>query len=73
MHHSIFSCIIRRRLQQNGMSARRSLLRLPLTGNHRCLRTNDVMAPRNGMKLCLLMNPDSSCNIMIVGFELSED
>ncbi|GFX58145.1 transposable element Tcb1 transposase [Trichonephila clavipes] len=37
MHHSVSVRIIRRRLQQNGMSARRPLLGLPLTQNHRRL------------------------------------
>lgn len=37
-HHSVSARTIRRRLQQSGMSARRPLLRLPLTGNHRRLR-----------------------------------
>ncbi|GFX90256.1 transposable element Tcb1 transposase [Trichonephila clavipes] len=37
-HHSMSVLTIRRRLQQSGMSARHPLLRLPLTGNHRCLR-----------------------------------
>ncbi|GFY06769.1 transposable element Tcb1 transposase [Trichonephila clavipes] len=36
-HHSVSACAIRRRLQQNGMSARRPLLGLPLTQNHRRL------------------------------------
>ncbi|GFT11614.1 transposable element Tcb1 transposase [Trichonephila clavipes] len=34
-HHSVSACTIRRRLQQSGMSARRALLGLPLTQNHR--------------------------------------
>ncbi|GFS74611.1 transposable element Tcb1 transposase [Trichonephila clavipes] len=38
MHHLVYACTIRRRLQQSGLSARRSLLGLPLTKNHRCLR-----------------------------------
>ncbi|GFW08798.1 transposable element Tcb1 transposase [Trichonephila clavipes] len=37
-HHSLFACTIRRRLQQSGLSARRPLLDLPLTQNHRRLR-----------------------------------
>ncbi|GFY02912.1 transposable element Tcb1 transposase [Trichonephila clavipes] len=37
-HHSISARTIRRRLQQSGLSARRSLLGLPLTQNHRRLR-----------------------------------
>ncbi|GFX63049.1 transposable element Tcb1 transposase [Trichonephila clavipes] len=36
-HHSVSACTIRRRLQQSGQSARRSLLGLPLTQNHRSL------------------------------------
>ncbi|GFY24272.1 transposable element Tcb1 transposase [Trichonephila clavipes] len=35
-HHSVSLRTIRRRLQQSGLSARRSLLGLPLTQNHRC-------------------------------------
>ncbi|GFX55225.1 transposable element Tcb1 transposase [Trichonephila clavipes] len=37
-HHSVSSRTIRRRLQQSGLSARRQLLGLPLTQNHRRLR-----------------------------------
>ncbi|GFT55121.1 transposable element Tcb1 transposase [Trichonephila clavipes] len=37
-HHSVSARTIRRRLQQSGLSARRSLLGLPLTQNHRRLR-----------------------------------
>ncbi|GFX19400.1 uncharacterized protein TNCV_472521 [Trichonephila clavipes] len=37
-HHSMSACTIRRRLQQSGLSARRPLLVLPLTKNHRRLR-----------------------------------
>ncbi|GFX33890.1 transposable element Tcb1 transposase [Trichonephila clavipes] len=37
-HHSVSARTIRRRLQQSGLSARRPLLRLPLTQNHRHLR-----------------------------------
>ncbi|GFV14252.1 transposable element Tcb1 transposase [Trichonephila clavipes] len=36
-HHSVSSRTIRRRLQQSGLSARRPLLGLPLTQNHRRL------------------------------------
>ncbi|GFT55873.1 transposable element Tcb1 transposase [Trichonephila clavipes] len=38
MHHSVSARTIRRRLQQSGLSARRPLLVLPLTQNHRRLR-----------------------------------
>ncbi|PRD31452.1 UNVERIFIED_CONTAM: hypothetical protein NCL1_23535 [Trichonephila clavipes] len=37
-HHSVSTPIIRCRLQQNEMSTRLPLLRLPLTGNYRHLR-----------------------------------
>ncbi|GFU92881.1 transposable element Tcb1 transposase [Trichonephila clavipes] len=37
-HHSVSAHTIRRRLQQSGLSARRSLLGLPLTQNHRRIR-----------------------------------
>ncbi|GFW40116.1 transposable element Tcb1 transposase [Trichonephila clavipes] len=37
-HHSVSARIIRRRLQQSGLSARRPLLHLPLKTNHRRLR-----------------------------------
>ncbi|GFW24385.1 transposable element Tcb1 transposase [Trichonephila clavipes] len=37
-HHSVSARTIRRRLQQSGMSARRPLLGLPSTQNHRRLR-----------------------------------
>lgn len=37
-HHPVSARTIRRRLQQNGLSARRPLLCLPLTRNHRRLR-----------------------------------
>ncbi|GFW44286.1 transposable element Tcb1 transposase [Trichonephila clavipes] len=37
-HHSVSAHTIRRRLQQSGLSARRPLLGLPLTQNHKRLR-----------------------------------
>ncbi|GFV59435.1 transposable element Tcb1 transposase [Trichonephila clavipes] len=37
-HHSVFAHTIQRRLQQSGLYARRPLLGLPLTQNHRRLR-----------------------------------
>ncbi|GFT02509.1 transposable element Tcb1 transposase [Trichonephila clavipes] len=36
-HHSVSALTIRHRLQQSGLSARRPLLGLPLTQNHRRL------------------------------------
>ncbi|GFW50584.1 transposable element Tcb1 transposase [Trichonephila clavipes] len=37
-HHSVYARTIRRRLQQSGLPARRPLLGLPLTQNHRRIR-----------------------------------
>ncbi|GFW47997.1 transposable element Tcb1 transposase [Trichonephila clavipes] len=37
-HHSVSACTIRHRLQQSGLSARRQLIGLHLTQNHRRLR-----------------------------------
>ncbi|GFU80936.1 transposable element Tcb1 transposase [Trichonephila clavipes] len=37
-HHSVSARTIRRRLQHSGLSARRPLICLPLTQNHRRLR-----------------------------------
>ncbi|GFY05324.1 transposable element Tcb1 transposase [Trichonephila clavipes] len=42
-HHSVSVRTIRCRLQQRGLSARRPLLGLPLTQNHRRSATNGVM------------------------------
>ncbi|GFX60974.1 transposable element Tcb1 transposase [Trichonephila clavipes] len=50
-------CTIRRHLQKSGISTRRPLLRLPLTGNHRRLRQQRCDkrdGQRNRMTLCLL-------------------
>ncbi|GFW30469.1 HTH_Tnp_Tc3_2 domain-containing protein [Trichonephila clavipes] len=41
-HHSVSARTIRRRLQQSGLAARRPLLGLPLTQNHRRLRSQWV-------------------------------
>ncbi|GFX26051.1 transposable element Tcb1 transposase [Trichonephila clavipes] len=41
-HHSVSARTIRRRLQQSGVSARRPLLGLPLTRNHK-LRIADTL------------------------------
>ncbi|GFT31815.1 uncharacterized protein TNCV_2035481 [Trichonephila clavipes] len=51
-------------------SVRLPFLRLPLTGNHRRLRRHNgamsgIHGQRNGMKLFLLTNPASACNIAI--------
>ncbi|GFV39346.1 transposable element Tcb1 transposase [Trichonephila clavipes] len=45
-HHSVSARSIRRRLQQSGLSARRPLLGLPLTQNHRRLRRQCLETPR---------------------------
>ncbi|GFX45625.1 hypothetical protein TNCV_176181 [Trichonephila clavipes] len=58
------------------MSARRVLLRLPLTGNHGRLRSNsaanDRHGQRNGVTLCILKNPASACSIVMVRFEFED-
>ncbi|GFX69749.1 hypothetical protein TNCV_1771171 [Trichonephila clavipes] len=59
MHHSVSARTIRRCLLQSGLSARRPLLGLLLTG---CGR-------QNGMKLSLLTSHASVCNTTMVGFE----
>ncbi|GFS57666.1 putative DD41D transposase [Trichonephila clavipes] len=76
-HHSVSTSTIRRRLQQSEMSARRPLLRLSLTGNHRHVRRqrrderqiwttewNDIMFTDE--------NPASACNITMVGIEFGD-
>ncbi|GFS57882.1 transposable element Tcb1 transposase [Trichonephila clavipes] len=71
-HHSVPARIIRRRLQQSGLSARSPLLGLPLTQNHR-RDANGAMKEgcerQNGMKLSLLTSHASVCNITMVGIE----
>ncbi|GFW54875.1 HTH_38 domain-containing protein [Trichonephila clavipes] len=71
--HSVSARTIRRCLQQSGLSARRQLLGLPLTKNHRVSATNGAMKEgcgwQNGMKLSLLTSHASVCNTTIVGFE----
>ncbi|GFV01562.1 hypothetical protein TNCV_2961551 [Trichonephila clavipes] len=72
-HHSVSARTIRRRLQQSGMSARRPLLRLPLTKATGVCATNGAIngchGQWNGTTLCLLKNPASGFNISMVGFE----
>ncbi|GFW49849.1 transposable element Tcb1 transposase [Trichonephila clavipes] len=70
-HHLVSARTIRSRLQQSGMSVRRPLLRLPLTGNHRRLR-RQWCDERQTWTLCLMTNPDSACNITMVGFEFRD-
>ncbi|GFV49676.1 uncharacterized protein TNCV_1959841 [Trichonephila clavipes] len=73
MHHSVSARTIRRRLQQSGLSTRRSLLGLPLTQNHRRLRhqwcDEEGCGWQNGMKLSLPTSHASVCNTTMVGFE----
>ncbi|GFX43511.1 transposable element Tcb1 transposase [Trichonephila clavipes] len=72
-HLSVSACTIGSRLQQSGLSARRPLLGLPLTQNHRHLRRQWCderrMWPQNGMKLSSLTSYASVCNTTMVGFE----
>ncbi|GFX28512.1 uncharacterized protein TNCV_1153211 [Trichonephila clavipes] len=72
-HYSVSARTIRRRLQQSVLSARRPLLGLPLTQNHRRLRRQWCDERRcgwqNGMKLYLLTSYASVCNTTMVGFE----
>ncbi|GFU60211.1 transposable element Tcb1 transposase [Trichonephila clavipes] len=68
-HHSVSASTIRRRLQQSGLSARRPLLALPLTQNHRRGAMKEGCGWQNGMKLSLLTNHASVCSITMVGFE----
>ncbi|GFX68948.1 uncharacterized protein TNCV_683071 [Trichonephila clavipes] len=71
-HHSVSKRKIRRRLQQSGLSARRPLLGLPLTQNHRRLHRQSCderrMWRQNGMK-SLLTSHASVCNTRMIGFE----
>ncbi|GFU63208.1 HTH_38 domain-containing protein [Trichonephila clavipes] len=72
-HHSASARTIRCCLQQSGLSARRPLLGLPLTQNHRCFRRQSCDERRygrqNGMKLSLLTSHASICNTTMVGFQ----
>ncbi|GFX43917.1 uncharacterized protein TNCV_4111961 [Trichonephila clavipes] len=70
-HHTVSARTIRRRLQQSDLSARRPLLGLPLTQNRlhgqRCDKRK--RGRQNVMKLSLLTNHASICNITMVGVE----
>ncbi|GFV30338.1 transposable element Tcb1 transposase [Trichonephila clavipes] len=72
-HHSVSASTIRRRIQQSGLSARRPLLGLPLTQNHKRLHRQwcdkKGCGRQNKMKLSLLMSHASVCNTTMVGFE----
>ncbi|GFX39471.1 HTH_38 domain-containing protein [Trichonephila clavipes] len=72
-HHSVSARTIRRRLQQSGRSARRPLLGILLTQNHRRLATNGAMKEgcgrQNGTKFSLLTSKASLCNTAMFGFE----
>ncbi|GFU59417.1 transposable element Tcb1 transposase [Trichonephila clavipes] len=71
--HSVSARTIRRRLQQSSLSARRPLLGLLLTQNHRRLRRQwydeEGRGRQNGMKLSLLTSQASVCNTTMVRFE----
>ncbi|GFT22762.1 uncharacterized protein TNCV_1856401 [Trichonephila clavipes] len=70
---SLSARTIRRRLQQSGLSARRLLLGLPLTQNHRRLRHQWCDERRMWVaewnEVSLLTNHASVCNTTMVGFE----
>ncbi|GFT67735.1 transposable element Tcb1 transposase [Trichonephila clavipes] len=72
-HHSVSARTIRRRLQQIALSARRPLLDLPLTQNHRRLYRQwcdeGGCERQNRMKLSLLTSHASVCNIPMEAFE----
>ncbi|GFY65879.1 transposable element Tcb1 transposase [Trichonephila inaurata madagascariensis] len=70
-HHSVPARSIRRRFQQSGMSARRPLLRLPLTGNHRrlCCQWCDERRTWTTEWNDIVF---SACNIMMVRFEFAD-
>ncbi|GFV48697.1 transposable element Tcb1 transposase [Trichonephila clavipes] len=72
-HHSVFARTIRPRLQQNGLSARRPLLGLPLTQNYRRLRRqwcdDRRMWGAEWNEVVLTDNHASVCNTTMVGFQ----
>ncbi|GFV87007.1 uncharacterized protein TNCV_5112251 [Trichonephila clavipes] len=72
-HHSVSACTIRRRLQQTRLSARRPLLGLPLTQNHRCLRrqwwNERRMRAAQWNEVAFTDEHASVCNTTMVGFE----
>ncbi|GFV00168.1 transposable element Tcb1 transposase [Trichonephila clavipes] len=76
-HHSVSARTIQRRLQQSGKSARRALLRLPLTGNHTRLHRqwgneqHSWTTERNGI-VFTDKNPTSAYNTTMVGFEFGD-
>ncbi|GFU64283.1 HTH_38 domain-containing protein [Trichonephila clavipes] len=73
-HHSVSARTHRRCLQLSGLSTRRPLLRLPLTGS--VCAANGAMnggrGQRNGTTLYLLTNRTSACNITMVGFTFGD-
>ncbi|GFX37720.1 transposable element Tcb1 transposase [Trichonephila clavipes] len=70
---SVTSRTIAQHIESSGLFARRPLLGLPLTQNHRRLRSQWCdergCGWQNGMKLSLLTSHASVCNTMMVGFE----
>ncbi|GFT33908.1 transposable element Tcb1 transposase [Trichonephila clavipes] len=72
-HHSLSARTMRRRLQQSGLSARRQLLGLLLTQNHRRFRHQRCDERRVWMaewnEVSLLTSHASVCNTTMVGFE----
>ncbi|UYV62559.1 hypothetical protein LAZ67_2001095, partial [Cordylochernes scorpioides] len=71
-HHPVSARTIRRRLQQSDLSARRPLLRIPLTQNHRrlCRQWCDErrMWTAEWNEIALLTSHASVCNTTMVGF-----
>ncbi|GFX60835.1 uncharacterized protein TNCV_1311281 [Trichonephila clavipes] len=68
-HHSVSASSIRRRLQQSGLSARRPLLGLPMTQNHRRLRRQWLKTMKEGCGWQNGMSRASVCHTTMVGFE----
>ncbi|GFV22884.1 transposable element Tcb1 transposase [Trichonephila clavipes] len=68
-HHSVSARTIRRRLQQSGLSARRTLLCLPLRKDHKRLSRqwcDEECGRQNGIKLSLLTSHTSVFNTTMV-------
>ncbi|GFU73441.1 transposable element Tcb1 transposase [Trichonephila clavipes] len=72
-HHSVFARTIRRRLKQSGLSARRTLLGLTWTQNHRCLRRQWCDERRmwvaEGNEVVFIDESQSVYNTTMIGFK----
>ncbi|GFW89017.1 transposable element Tcb1 transposase [Trichonephila clavipes] len=73
-HHSVSARTFRRRLQQSGLSARRPLLGLPLTQNHRHLHRQWCNERRMWVAEWneVIFTDASICNTTMVGFEYGD-